>query len=74
MYTNGPRGAIDGQQIRSTLPYIKTDIPVVVIFRALGFVSDRCADDLLFLIIWFMFSLYLGILLSILFMTSTILK
>lgn len=41
MYTNGPRGAIDGQQIRSTLPYIRIDIPVVVIFRALGFVSDR---------------------------------
>lgn len=41
MYTAGPRGAIDGQQIRSTLPYIKTDIPVVIIFRALGFNSDK---------------------------------
>ncbi len=25
-----------GQFIRCTLPYIKTDIPVVVVFRALG--------------------------------------
>mmetsp|Transcript_18211 Transcript_18211/g.18269 ORF Transcript_18211/g.18269 Transcript_18211/m.18269 type:complete len:1196 (+) Transcript_18211:62-3649(+) len=34
-------GDEDGHKIRSTLPYIRTDIPVVVIFRALGFVADR---------------------------------
>eukprot|EP01041_Mallomonas_annulata_P008908 gene8908-18435_t len=34
-------GEDDGHKIRSTLPYIRTDIPVVIIFRALGFVADR---------------------------------
>jgi len=37
----GGRGSLEGNQIRSTLPYIRTDIPVVIIFRALGFVTDR---------------------------------
>ena len=41
MYHKGGRGAIEGNQIRSTLPYIRTDVPVVVIFRALGYVADR---------------------------------
>jgi DNA-directed RNA polymerase II subunit RPB2 len=41
MYHKGGKGAIEGNQIRSTLPYIRTDIPVVVIFRALGYVADR---------------------------------
>lgn len=41
MYGAGTKGSIDGRQIRSTLPYIRTDIPVVIVFRALGFVSDR---------------------------------
>jgi DNA-directed RNA polymerase II subunit RPB2 len=41
MYQKGGRGAIEGNQIRSTLPYIRTDIPVVIIFRALGYVADR---------------------------------
>lgn len=41
MYGAGSRNTIDGHQIRSTLPYIRTDIPVVVIFRALGFISDK---------------------------------
>ena len=41
MYHKGGRNVIDGNQIRSTLPYIRTDIPVVIIFRALGFVADR---------------------------------
>ena len=35
------RSTVSGQCIRATLPYIKQDIPIVVIFRALGFVSDR---------------------------------
>lgn len=41
MYGVGARNAIDGHQIRSTLPYIRTDIPVVVIFRALGLHADK---------------------------------
>ncbi len=41
MYQKGGKGALEGNQIRSTLPYIRTDIPVVIIFRALGFVTDR---------------------------------
>lgn len=41
MYHKGGRGSIEGNQIRSTLPYIRTDVPVVIIFRALGFVADR---------------------------------
>jgi DNA-directed RNA polymerase II subunit RPB2 len=41
MYQKGGRGTIEGNQIRSTLPYIRTDVPVVVIFRALGYVADR---------------------------------
>ena len=36
----GVKGAI-GQYIRATIPYIRQDIPIVVIFRALGFVADR---------------------------------
>ena len=30
-----------GQPIRTSLPYIKTDIPIIVVFRALGIVADR---------------------------------
>jgi DNA-directed RNA polymerase II subunit RPB2 len=41
MYHKSAKGTIEGNQIRSTLPYIRTDIPVVIIFRALGFVADR---------------------------------
>eukprot|EP00605_Chrysophyceae_sp_TOSAG23-4_P000632 GSChrysophyteH1.ASY1.ANO1.713.1 assembled CDS len=41
MYGVGARNAIDGHQIRSTLPYIRVDIPVVVIFRALGLNADK---------------------------------
>ncbi len=29
------------QTIGVTMPYIKTDIPVMLVFRALGFVADR---------------------------------
>lgn len=32
---------ISGQYIRVTLPYIKQDIPIFIVFRALGIVSDR---------------------------------
>lgn len=41
MYGKGPAGSIDGHQIRTTLPYIRTDIPVVILFRALGYTMDR---------------------------------
>jgi DNA-directed RNA polymerase II subunit RPB2 len=30
-----------GQTIKSTLPYVKSDIPIAVVFRALGVVSDE---------------------------------
>jgi DNA-directed RNA polymerase II subunit RPB2 len=29
------------QAIRATLPYIRTDLPILVIFRALGLTADR---------------------------------
>ncbi|RUP47400.1 hypothetical protein BC936DRAFT_145777, partial [Jimgerdemannia flammicorona] len=33
--------ATSGQVIRATLPYIRQDVPIVVVFRALGQVADR---------------------------------
>ena len=41
MYGAGSRNAIDGHQIKTTLPYIRIDIPVVVVFQALGLTNDR---------------------------------
>lgn len=35
------QSAAGGRVIRTTLPYIRSDIPVVVVFRALGIISDR---------------------------------
>ena len=35
------KGATSGNQIRCVMPYIRQDIPVVVLFRALGCVADR---------------------------------
>jgi len=32
---------IVGQSIKATLPYVRQDIPVVIVFRALGIVPDR---------------------------------
>lgn len=34
-------GGFYGQPIRASLPYIKTEIPIVVLFRALGLRSDK---------------------------------
>ncbi|KAA8519806.1 hypothetical protein F0562_014104 [Nyssa sinensis] len=30
-----------GQYIQATLPYIRTEIPIIIVFRALGFVADK---------------------------------
>jgi len=30
-----------GQRIVGILPYIKQEIPIMIVFRALGFVADR---------------------------------
>ncbi|KAI3840599.1 hypothetical protein MKX03_004611 [Papaver bracteatum] len=35
------KGSSSGQCIRATLPYIRADIPIIVVFRALGFVADK---------------------------------
>lgn len=36
----GAKGS-SGQFIRATLPYIRQEIPIIVVFRALGFVADK---------------------------------
>mmetsp|Transcript_20952 Transcript_20952/g.45838 ORF Transcript_20952/g.45838 Transcript_20952/m.45838 type:complete len:1183 (-) Transcript_20952:1037-4585(-) len=38
--TKGP-GSSAGGVIRAQIPYIKSDIPILILFRALGFVADR---------------------------------
>ncbi|KAK4399114.1 DNA-directed RNA polymerase II subunit RPB2 [Sesamum angolense] len=35
------KGGSSGQYIRATLPYIRTEIPIIIVFRALGFVADK---------------------------------
>ncbi|KAL8228691.1 hypothetical protein R6Q57_013591 [Mikania cordata] len=35
------KGGSSGQYIHVTLPYIRSEIPIAVVFRALGFVSDK---------------------------------
>ncbi|KAL9267561.1 DNA-directed RNA polymerase II subunit RPB2-like protein [Drosera capensis] len=37
----GSKGGSSGQYIKATLPYIKNEIPIIIIFRALGFVADK---------------------------------
>ncbi|RYH08862.1 hypothetical protein EON65_40585 [archaeon] len=37
----GGKLAIDGHQISCSLPYIREPVPIVVVFRALGFISDK---------------------------------
>ena len=41
MYRKPAREAVEGNQIRATVPHVQGDVPVVVLFRALGAVSDR---------------------------------
>lgn len=40
MRSTAERGS-NSQTIRATLPYIRADVPAVIVFRALGLVSDR---------------------------------
>jgi len=35
------RGGTKSHCIRCTIPYIRQDIPIIIVFRALGFVADR---------------------------------
>ena len=37
----GVKKSTIGQRIVATLPYIRQEIPIMIVFRALGFVSDR---------------------------------
>lgn len=37
----GVKKSAIGQRIVSTLPYIRQEVPIIIVFRALGFVSDR---------------------------------
>lgn len=39
--TQGVKKSAIGQRIVSTLPYIRQEVPIIIVFRALGFVSDR---------------------------------
>ena len=41
MHKSGGKLAIDGHQITCSLPYIRKTVPVVIVFRALGFISDK---------------------------------
>uniref|UniRef100_H2Y4I6 DNA-directed RNA polymerase subunit beta n=1 Tax=Ciona savignyi TaxID=51511 RepID=H2Y4I6_CIOSA len=40
MLARGGQSAI-GQRITAIIPYIRQEIPIIIVFRALGFVSDR---------------------------------
>ena len=39
--SEGGKGGAFGKVIKVSLPYIKTDIPIAIVFRALGIVSDE---------------------------------
>lgn len=39
--SNMDKGGTTGQAIRTTLPYIRNDVPIVVVFRALGIINDQ---------------------------------
>lgn len=44
MYGKSLKNSVDGHQIRSTIPYVRTDIPIIIVFRALGYPGSRTAD------------------------------
>lgn len=39
--SSAEKGGTTGQAIRTSLPYIRNDIPIVVVFRALGIINDQ---------------------------------
>lgn len=41
LFLQGAKKSAIGQRIIGILPYIKQEIPIIIVFRALGFVSDR---------------------------------
>ncbi|KAK6065966.1 DNA-directed RNA polymerase ii subunit rpb2 [Seiridium cupressi] len=42
LYTKGgATGGMHGQTIATTLPYVQSDLPIAIVFRALGVVSDE---------------------------------
>ena len=41
MLLQGARKSAIGQRICAVLPYIRQEVPIMVVFRALGFVADR---------------------------------
>lgn len=41
LFFQGAKKSAIGQRIIGILPYIKQEIPIIIVFRALGFVSDR---------------------------------
>lgn len=40
-YAGGKGKAVSGSVIRATIPYVKADIPILVLFRALGTVVSE---------------------------------
>jgi len=41
LLSGGKNSSSAGGLIYSTMPYVKSDIPIVIVFRALGFVADK---------------------------------
>lgn len=41
LYNQSAQSAVSGKTIRVTVPYLKVDIPIGIVFRALGIVSDE---------------------------------
>jgi DNA-directed RNA polymerase II subunit RPB2 len=41
LFNQSAQSAVSGKTIRVTVPYIKTEIPIGIVFRALGIVSDE---------------------------------
>jgi DNA-directed RNA polymerase beta subunit len=41
MLSRGKEKGVSGQYIRATLPYIRQDIPIIILFRALGLIDEE---------------------------------